>query len=264
MLPIKERKEKNSSVKSVLKAFKIIEELDNCGELSLGELSNRLSMDKATVHRLINTIKEAGYVNQSKEDKKYSNSYKLFVMGNKVVKRTGIKKVARPYLEKLADRAQETVNLGVRADNKIIYIDKIESNSTIKVRLDIGTSVPIYCSGLGKALLAYDSKQEITKYINNTCFEKFTEKSIINKSRFLEELSNVRINGFSFDDEEYVEGLICFGAPIFDFHGSPIAAVSVACPKYRYDESKHLELYSELILETAREISMQLGYRVEE
>ncbi len=262
MLPINNKEEKNSSVKSVLKAFRILEELDNCGELSLGELSKRLTMDKATVHRLVNTIKEAGYVNQNKEDKKYSNSYKLFAMGNKVVGRAGFKKIARPYLENLADRTQETINLGVRSDNEIVYIDKIESNSTIKVGLDIGTTVPIYCSGLGKALLPYDSECEIEAFISNTYFEKFTKKSIIEKSQILKELNSVKTKGFSLDDEEYVEGLICFGAPIFEFHGKPIAAVSVSCPKYRYDESKHLELYSKLVLETAKAISLQLGYRI--
>jgi IclR family KDG regulon transcriptional repressor len=255
-------KEKSNTVKSVLKAFAIIEELDKAGELSIGELSKRLSMDKSTVHRLINTIKEAGYVNQNEENRKYSNSLKLFAIGNKVVKSTGIKKIARPYLECLADKSGETINLGVRVGAKIIYVDKIESSSTIRAGLEIGMTVPTYCSGLGKAILAFTPEETLNEVLDEiNIFKKYTKKTIENRADFLKELEVVRKNGYSIDDEEYVDGLICFGVPVFDYHGNPVAAVSISFPKYRYDELKHREMHSKLLLETSNEISKQLGYK---
>lgn len=259
-MSIHETTEKSNHVKSVLKAFAILEELDLAGELSLGDLSDRLSMDKATAHRLINTIKYAGYVNQNKDNKKYSNSFKLLAMGNKVMEKTGIKNIARPYIEMLAEKTGETVNLGVKVEDRIIYIDKIESNSTIKVGLDIGTSLPIHCTGIGKAYLPFIPEEEMKDILDSTIYEKFTKHTIDDKYELRKIITETRERGYSIDDEEYVIGLICFGAPIFDYHGSPIAAISVSCPKYRYDESKHLNMYANYILEAAAKISKQMGY----
>lgn len=256
-----EKQDNSNNVKSVMKAFLIMEELDKAGELSIGDLSERLLMDKATIHRLINTIKDAGYVNQNLDNKKYSNSLKLLAMGNRVMEKTGVKHIARPFVEELAEKTGETINLGVRVGNKIIYIDKLESSSTIKVGLGIGTSVPSYCSGLGKAILSFTSNDELEDILDSISFEKFTERSIAEKDLLLEEFQRIRERGCSVDDEEYVIGLICIAAPIFDYHGNPVAAVSVSSPKYRFDASKHLSLYSGLVVEAAHQISAKLGYK---
>jgi len=252
--------EKSNSVKSVKKAFQIMEELDKSGELGIGDLSERLLMDKATVHRLVNTIKDAGYVSQNPENKKYSNSLKLLAMGNRVMGKSGIKHVARPFLEELSEKTGETINLGICIDNKIVYLDKLESSSTIKVDLGIGVSVPIFCSGMGKAILAFTPEEEREELLKGVSFERFTEHSIVDKSMLLKELESIRKDGYSMDDEEYIEGLICFGAPVFDFNGRPAAAVSISCPKYRYNREKHLQLYTRLVTDAAQRISAMMGY----
>ncbi len=260
-MPDHETKDRSNCVKSVMKAFLLMEELDRAGELSIGDLSERLDMDKATVHRLINTVKDAGFVNQNPDNKKYSNSLKLLAMGNRVMEKSGVRHVARPYMEELSEKTGETINLGIRVGNKIIYVDKLESSSTIKVGLGIGVSVPSYCSGLGKAILAYTPKAELDEILNSISFERFTGSTITGKDQLLKELEIIRQNGYSTDDEEYVDGLVCFGAPIFDFHGNPAAAISVSCPKYRYDPDKHLSLYTGLAAHAAQKISKQMGYK---
>lgn len=247
-------------VKSVLKAFSIMEELDQAGELSIGEISERLSMDKATVHRLINTAKDAGYINQNLGNKKYANSFKLLDMGNRVMERTGVKNVARPFLENLWEATGETINLGISVNRKIIYIDKIESSLTIKVGQDIGTTVPIYCSGLGKAILAFTPEEEQINMLDNVILNKHTHNTIISKDKLIEALRMVRDAGYSIDDEEYVVGLICVSAPIFNYHKVPIAAISISCPKYRFDESSHLQQFTTLVKDAALKISRQMGY----
>ena len=170
---------KSNSVKSVAKAFLLMEELDKWGEMSIGDLSERLRMDKATVHRLINTIKDAGYINQNPDNKKYSNSLKLLAMGNRAIEKTGVRHVARPFMEELSESTGETINLGMRVGNKIIYVDKIESSSTIKVGLGIGVSVPSYCSGLGKAILAFTPADELEELLDGIVFEKFTDRKSV-------------------------------------------------------------------------------------
>lgn len=256
-----DKDDNSNNVKSVMKAFLIMEELDKSGELSIGDLSERLHMDKATVHRLINTIKDSGYVNQNLDSKKYSNSLKLLAMGNRVMEKSGVKHIARPYVEELAEKTGETINLGIRVGNKIIYVDKLESSSTIKVGLGIGVSVPSYCSGLGKAILAFTLEEELQEILDSISFEKFTDGSITDQVMLKEEFKKIRERGYSIDDEEYVVGLICIAAPIFDYHGNPVAAISVSSPKYRYDANKHLKFYSSLVTEAAQKISGQLGYK---
>ena len=250
-------------VKSVQKAFLIIEELDSAGELSLGELSERLVMDKATIHRLLQTIKDSGYVNQNKENRKYSNSFKFLEIGNRVLEKTSTKSIARPFIEKLAYQTKETINLGVLVGTSIIYIDKIESLSTIKVGLNIGTGVPVYCSGMGKALMAFMPKENLNHLLDNITYIKHTKNTIVEQSMIMKALDRIKKEGYSIDDEEYVDGLICFGAPIFSFNGRPIAAISIACPKYRYDEKEHFNKYANMLLETANEISKRLGFKYE-
>lgn len=256
-----DKDDNSNNVKSVMKAFLIMEELDKAGELSIGDLSERLLMDKATVHRLINTIKDSGYVNQNLDSKKYSNSLKLLAMGNRVMEKSGVKHIARPYVEELAEKTGETINLGVRVGNKIIYVDKLESSSTIKVGLGIGVSVPSYCSGLGKAILAFTLEDELQEILDSISFEKYTDGSITDGAMLKEEFKKIRERGYSIDDEEYVIGLICIAAPIFDYHGNPVAAISVSSPKYRYDANKHLIFYSRLVTVAAQKISRQLGYK---
>lgn len=255
--------EKQNHVKSVMKAFMIMEELDKSGELSIRDLSDKMQMDKATVHRLVNTIKNAGYVDQDPESKKYSNSMKLLAMGNRVMDKTGIKRICRNYIEDLAAETGETVNLGVRVGNKIFYIDKLESSSTIKVGQSIGSNVPCYCSGLGKVILAFTEKNEVMDILDGITFDKYTDHSIIDRELLMEELKEIKQKGYAVDDEEYVIGLVCIGAPILNYHGKPVAAISVSCPKYRYDENLHLPLYSKLVMEEAKKISKRLGYKGE-
>lgn len=256
--------EKSNHVKSVAKAFMIMEELDRAGELSIGDLSERLLMDKATVHRLINTVKAAGFVNQNPQTKKYSNSLKLLAMGNHVMGKLGVKEIARPYMEELSTKTGETVNLGSIVDNRIIYIDKLESSSTIKVDLSVGVTVPSFCSAMGKAILAYMPEPELTEALNSIKFVKYSQHSITDKGALIDELGKIRQKGFAMDDEEYIEGLICFGAPILDFEGRPFAAISICCPKYRYDQERHFALYTGLVTDAGFNISAMMGYKADE
>lgn len=255
-----EKEERSNQVKSVKKALLILEELSLAGQLSVKELSLRLSLDKATIHRLLSTLKDCGYVNQNKNNRNYANSMKIFAMGTRVMEKAGLKQAARPFVEELAEKTGETVNLSARSGGDVIYIDKIESSSTIKVGISIGTSVPGYCTGMGKAVLAYLPAEEQKNALADVVYRKYTANTADNQEVLLQRLEKVRAAGFSMDDEEFVEGLISFGAPIFDFYGMPVGAISVSCPKYRFDQALHEDIYAHLVMDMAEKISLELGY----
>ena len=253
--------ERSNFVKSVIKALDILEILDKKQELGISDLSELLEWDKSTVHRLVSTLKQKGYVIQNSSNQKYSNSIKLFEMGNNVVERLGLRRQAQSYMEKLAGLCHETVNLAIMDNNHVIYIDKIESQATIKVDLNIGKKLPVFCTGLGKTMLAFKTEEEVRELLKDEVFVKYTSKTVKNLDDLLEQLKLIRENGYSVDDEEYVEGLQCVAAPIRNYSGEVVAAVSVAVPKYRYDEGERNFSYTTLVKHTAYEISKELGYR---
>lgn len=252
--------ERSNIVKSIVKALDILELLDKKSELGITEVSENLELDKSTVHRLMSTLKEKGYVVQNTSNNKYLNSFKLFEMGNNVVEKLGLRRQAQPYLEHLARTTNETVNLAIMYDANIIYIDKIESSATIKVNLNVGKKLPAYCTGLGKAMIAFMPQKKIQEIMKDVEFVQYTDKTVADIDKLMEQLKEIKAQGYSIDDEEYVEGLKCVAAPIFNYSGDVIAAISVAVPKYRYDEGEKNIGYKKIIKNTAINLSKDLGY----
>lgn len=252
--------QRSNIVKSIVKAFDILELIDKKNELGITEISEALGLDKSTVHRLISTLKQKGYVVQNTSNNKYSNSFKLFEMGNNVVERLGLRRQAQPYLEHLARMTNETVNIAIMYDANIIYIDKIESSATIKVDLNIGKKLPAYCTGLGKAMLAFMSQEKVEAIMSDVKFIQYTDKTVTDYPKLLEQLKIIKEQGYSIDDEEYVEGLKCISAPILGYSGEAIAAISIAVPKYRYEDGEQNIGYTDLVKKTAVSLSKELGY----
>lgn len=253
--------EKRSNlVKSIIKAIDIIELLSKEHELGITEISNKLHLDKSTVFRIISTLKEKEVVDQNPITQRYHNSLKLFELGNKIVEDLGLRRLAQPVIKELAEITGETVNLAILDGDSIVYIDKIESPATIKVDLPIGKRLPSYCTGLGKAMLAYLSKEKIEGILKLIKFEKYTEKTYLNKEEFLNALKEIKIKGYSFDDEEYVEGLKCIAVPILDFRGEAIAAISVAIPLFRYEKFVN-DGFVDLIVSKGLLLSKMFGYK---
>jgi IclR family transcriptional regulator, KDG regulon repressor len=250
---------KSNLVKSVIKAMDLLELLNQNGELSIGEINLILGWDKSTIHRLLSTLKEKKYVRQNPDNQKYVTSMKLFEMGNLVVERLGFRRQCQPFMEELALKTRETVNLAIQDGKDIIYIDKIESSATIKVDLGVGKRLPMYCTGLGKAILAYLPEDQVDRVLAAENLTPLTDRTLTSAAEIKQQLSVIRRTGYSLDDEEYVEGLVCVAAPIRDDQGGVMAAISVAVPQYRYDEGEKTLKYTYWVREIARRISDEVG-----
>lgn len=255
-----EMEKRSNLVKSIIKAVDILELLSKEHELGITEVSKLLSLDKSTVFRIITTLREKGMVDQNPRTQKYHNSLKLFELGNRIVEDLGLRRIAQPIIKELAEKTGETVNLAILDGNSILYIDKIESSATIKVDLPIGKRLPAFCTGLGKAMLAHVSNEKLNKVLETTDLHRYTVKTHLNKEEFLNELEEIRVRGYSFDDEEYVEGLKCIAAPILDFKGEALAAISVAIPSYRYEKFVN-DSFIDLVVSESILLSRMFGYR---
>jgi IclR family KDG regulon transcriptional repressor len=245
-------------VNSVLKALDILELLDDKSELGITQIARTFDMEKSTVYRLVNSLRIRGYVQQNPDNQKYSNGFKLFEMGNNVVKHMGMRKQAYPFLKELSEKTGEAVNLAIRDEKYVVYLDKIESQSTIRVDLAVGKKMPMYCTGLGKAILAFLPQEKVEELLRGEVFEQFTSHTHRDLKSLTEELIEIRNQGFAWDHEEYVEGLICVAAPVFGLGGKVVAAMSTALPKYYVSEDEQ-EKAKDHVVEVAQKLTKALS-----
>lgn len=252
---------KTNYVQSVVRALDIIELLNDKKEQGVTQIGQALDLDKSTVHRLLNTLKYKGYVHQNPVNLKYSNSYKLFEMGTIEIDRLGLIRRANPYMEAIASRTRETVNLAILDGPRAMYVEKIESSEVIKADIGVGRSYPAYATSLGKAMLAFSPVDKVIHLFENEEFVKFTPNTIGSLDELLAELKIIRRRGYAVDDEEFIQGLACIAAPVRTGNGDAIAAFSISYPRYRYKSGGKEEVSMEnFLLETALKFSAEFGY----
>ncbi len=247
-------------IQSAERIFLIMETLAANGPMGLMELSNCLNLHKSTVHRFLTSLICMGYARQDEDTQKYMLSYKIVGLSGQLLDKIDILPIAHQYMKQLAELSQETVHLVQRDGNDIIYIDKVESKvSSIRMVSQIGMIHPMYCSGVGKAILSTLSLEEVTKIWNESVIEKKTENTIVTLDGLLDVLDKVRENGYAMDDEENEMGVRCIAACIYDYRGKAKYAFSVSAPVSRMSDERIKEL-STYVLKVKSELSNALGY----
>ena len=248
-------------VQSVDRALSILEVLSDYNEgLGVTEISDRIGLHKSTVHRLLGTLIYKGYVTQDSESNKYKITLKLFELGNKKVEDMDILTVSKPYTKELMEKVNEVVHFVIREGNNIVYIDKVEADNTIRMASTIGRRSPLYCTAVGKAILAQLSDKEVEKIWNSSKIEKLTEFTITDLKEMKEELEKVRQKGYAIDNEENELGVRCAGAPVFNRFGKVEGAISISGPTIRITEDK-AEKFAKEVVKYAGLISKELGYK---
>lgn len=250
----------NLLLQSVTRALSVLELLDAHGELGVTEIGQMLSLEKSTAFRLVSTLKACKYIVQNAANSKYSNSYKLFQMGSNVARNTGLPKMGHPFMLELSSRTGEAVNLAVLDGSKALYISKIESTDSIKVCMNLGQSIPLHCTALGKALIAHLPENRVRELLRDEPFVRFTSNTVSNMNELVEELARIRARGYSIDNEEHIKGIRCIASPVFDSTGQVPAALSIALPQFRFDENPERERLYDLVRDVARRFSRSLGW----
>jgi len=248
------------TVQSVERALNILELLSNYQDgLGITEISEKVDLHKSTVHRLLKTLIGTGYVIQNEENKNYLISFKLYELGRRKVHNLDILKISKAHIEKLVESVNETVHLVIRDRNMVLYIDKVQPNNNFIMGSKIGVRSPMYCTSVGKSILAYSDEEDIKSVWDSSEIIKHTDKTITNYEEFLEDLKLVRENGYALDNEENEIGVRCIGAPILNRNGKVKAAISISGPTIRMTDDK-MKVMEEKLLETVKNISGELGY----
>ncbi len=260
----KESKEKDAKyVQSLERALTIIEVMaKEKTPITVSELSVRVDLKISTVHRLLSTLTHRGYVEQD-PDNKYRLGLKLLEMGNASLYYSDVRAVARPYMEELVNRCNETVNLAVLDENEIVYIDNVESKNLIIVRMfaQVGNRGSVHCTATGKAILSSLPEERIDRILANTDFKKHTNETITDIKQFKKELERVQKEGYALDWGEREEHVRCIAAPVLNHEGNATASISISGPSTRITTVLLKNELADLVKEYALKISLRLGYK---
>lgn len=255
-----EEKEVKNPVQSAERIFQVLEMLADNGEMGLMELSTALGLHKSTVHRLLTSLIYMGYAKQNAKTQKYTLTCKLVNMSGKILDRMDIVEIAKPYLERLSNLSGETVHLVRRDGNDILYIYKIEAKvGTIRMVSRVGMMHPMYCSGVGKAIMATLPEKEVKKIWDASVIERKTDKTIVTYEDMLTTLEEVRRKGYALDDEENEEGVRCIAASLRGYGKNVKYAFSISGPVSRMTKERVEELSTDM-KKVQAELSRELGY----
>ena len=247
---------------TVDKALRILELLGN-GELRLVDLSAKLGEHKSTVQRLLTTLQARGFVRQDEDSKRYSLGLKVLQLASATLADMDLREAAREPMQHLGDLTKETIHLSVFDEPHVVYIDKIESTFPIRMYSRVGARAESYCTGVGKALIAFLSDYEFERYLQRVSFTRFTPNTITNAKELRQEIARIRAQGYALDLQEHEEGVRCAAAPIFGLDGRVAGSISIAAPAFRKSEDDIRGL-APAVMAAARQISDNLGNNKEE
>lgn len=222
-----------AKVSSLVKAMRVLECFSiKDPELGVTEIAKQLDLQKSTVHNILSTFETMGYLTQNSATGKYSLGVRLLQFSYIINNHMGYQKFFLPYMEKIADKLHETVFLAIPHDSEVLYLESRQPHDSMGDRKILGEHAPMYCTGLGKALMAFMPQEEQLKHIPDT-FVKFTENTLDSKEALLEDLRRIRERGYSIDNMEHEYGVVCIALPVFGHDGSPVAAISISGPSLR-------------------------------
>ena len=235
-------------VEAVLKALDVLEAFQDSEELQLSEVANRVSLNKSRAFRLLYTLCERGYVERASDGHKYRLGLKLFEHASNL--RRDVKQVAQPYMRKLQQSFNETVNLAVLHNGEVLYVDLLESSRPFRMSAMIGSRMPIANTSLGKALITHAAEHELEQV-----FDTLTPSEL---RKLRTEMEVVKRRGYATDHEENEPGVACIGAPILNEAGVSIAAMSVSGPSARI--LKQEREIGTTLASLCKEMSRQVGF----
>ena len=250
---------RDGGVQSVDRALQIIETLAEDDEgYRLSDLAVRTGLSTSTAHRLLTTLEKRRFVQFDRSESKWHVGAQSFAVGATFTRRRNFVAQAVPYLRKLRDQTRETANLAVVDDEAIIVLTRVESREIMRSLTKVGGRVAMVASGVGKAVLATYSDDDVSTIIHHHGMPRLTEKSILRPGDLFRELATIRRQGYAVDDEEACMGLRCIAAVVYNDCSEPLAAISVSGMTSRVSDDRLSDL-GRMVREVAAELTAALG-----
>jgi len=240
------------------KFFSLINILEKKGPLTRKELLEETGMDKSTLHRFLTEMWKEGFVCLNSLTNRVYLGYRFLRLASEVKENLKIREIAQSVMKELRELTGETVHLAEFDGTELHYIDKIESDHTIRMHSRIGAPIPLHCTALGKAVLAHQDERSIKDFLATCSFPRRTPRTIDNREDLQVELGEVKKTGYALDREEDNEGVCCLAAPIFDDTGRVRYAVSISAVASRMGLEELLG-FRDKVVRAAKDISRALG-----
>lgn len=236
----------------------ILEFFAATGEASAIMVAEALGLSRSTTYRILDRLEELGYLEINPASERFRLGIKAAELGMAALSGIDAVRLAPSYLQGLARAAEETAFLAVVDDDSIVYVYKEEGPQPVTMSSQIGSRRPLYCTGLGKAYMSVLPEDERALLIKRLELRTLTPNTITNPAALEAELARTKERGYAIDNVEVEEGVACFAAPVLDYRGLPVAAMSVAGPADRVLSKG--ERLGPLVARTAKGMSRRLGY----
>lgn len=249
------------SVQSLDRAFDIMEALCAARDgLPIHMLSEQTGLHKSTVHRLLSSMAARGYVCKDEYSGRYRMTTKLYALSGQVVDHLDLVQIARHPMEDLCRTVHETIHLVIPEGTDIVYVHKVEADQgAIRMFSRIGMRRPMYCTGVGKAMMACMTDEQVNHIWETSDIQSYTPHTITTRERLQDVLNEIREHDCAFDNEENELGVRCIAAAIRDYTGNVCGALSISAPLNRMSDSYLMQLKRPL-LEARDRISHEMGW----
>lgn len=255
----------NYQVRALSRALKILSLFNvERPELSLNEISELTGFNKSTVIRLLHVLIEEGFIEQNPGSKKYTLGIKTFEIGSIYnLCHLRVNQVARVFMYELSNDVNLTSNLAILDQGDVLYIGiETPQNQMIRLNISIGARIDFHCTALGKVLLSQLPSNLVSKLLaDKGDLDKKTNNTITDQEELKAHLKQVYEQGYALDDEEVIEGIRCIAAPIYDYSGKCIAALSISGIVFEVTDER-IPVLVEKLKNTTQNISESMGYRI--
>lgn len=198
------------------------------------ELLAQSDLPKATLYRLLQTLVSQRMIRFDPADGTYAPGSRLLRLAHAAWQQTPLAPVARPHMDALSTKLGQTVHLAQLDHGQVLYLDKRNATRPLAMFSDAGKIGPAYCTGVGKAMLAHLSEEDLSKALAQQSWFRHTPKTRTTPEALRADLHTIRAQGFAFDDEEHEPQIICVAVPILDHAGAPLGAMSITSSTLRH------------------------------
>jgi len=255
------REKANYTIQSVSHALDILESFTRTeDELGVTELSKRLALHKNNVFRLLATLEHRGYIEQNKTTESYRLGPKTLQIGAIFIEQRECRRQARPILEALAAASGETAVVAVLRADKVIFMDSVETNKTVRAVSRTGAMLPAHCTAVGKAQLATLAPAELERLYPENALAPLTEKSIKTRDALFADLKRAAEKGYALELEEAELDVRSIAVPVRDFSRNVIAAIGIVAPAHRLMDERLEKLGVSLVQEAGKALCTKLGF----
>ena len=244
----------SESIRAVERALDVLQCFTSqTPELTMSQISERIGINKSTVHRLLLTLERNRFVERDLSTGMYRPGVRLLQIASLAMEQNNLRQIASPFLQSLCSEYRENVNLALLDGADVIYVDVAEGSQRVKLAAAPGQRLPAFSTASGKAILAFLPEERV-RHILERGMPHYTATTVSSLEQFFEDTAQIRERGFAISEQEFEEGINAMAAPISN---PPIASVSIAGPAYRLTLERMLELGPRL-LAAARDIGQEV------